>query len=261
MVIRTFMKNDQLRWISIIFLIQQVGNGLIIGGIGSTYIYFEFGYEGGLYSLFSTIGMAATAFLMIFYPMISSRINRKPLMNIMAAISVVGYIFMLLSRVIPSLGFALLVLGYMLSNFGQYSYYLIMMISIINTVEYNEYKNGTRDEAIIASVRPFMTKMSSAVIVILTTLSYMIFGVTNYTNQISDFESASAAGLITEAEKLASIQEVVGSVQAGQSLGLLIFMTIIPCALMLISNYLYQKKYKLDEAEYERICKAIEEAK
>ena len=261
MVIRTFMKNDQLRWISIIFLIQQVGNGLIIGGIGSTYIYFEFGYEGGLYSLFSTIGMAATAFLMIFYPMISSRINRKPLMNIMAAISVVGYIFMLLSRVIPSLGFALLVLGYMLSNFGQYSYYLIMMISIINTVEYNEYKNGTRDEAIIASVRPFMTKMSSAVIVILTTLSYMIFGVTNYTKQISDFERASAAGLITEAEKLASIQEVVGSVQAGQSLGLLIFMTIIPCALMLISNYLYQKKYKLDEAEYERICKAIEEAK
>ena len=261
MVIRTFMKNDQLRWISIIFLIQQVGNGLIIGGIGSTYIYFEFGYEGGLYSLFSTIGMAATAFLMIFYPMISSRINRKPLMNIMAGIAVVGYVFMLLSRVIPAFGFALLVLGYMLSNFGQYSYYLIMMISIINTVEYNEYKNGTRDEAIIASVRPFMTKMSSAVIVILTTVSYMIFGVTNYTNQISDFESASASGLITEAEKLASIQEVVGSVQAGQSLGLLIFMTVIPCALMLISNYLYQKKYKLDEAEYERICKAIEAGK
>ncbi len=147
------------------------------------------------------------------------------------------------------------------SNFGQYSYYLIMMISIINTVEYNEYKFGTRDEAIIASVRPFMTKMSSAVIVVLTTASYMIFGVTNYTNQISDFESASAAGLITEAEKLTAIKEVVGSVEAGQSLGLLIFMTVIPCALMLISNYLYQKKYALDEIEYERICKAIEAAK
>lgn len=260
-VIQTFVKNDQLRWISIIFLIQQIGNGLIIGGIGSTYIYFEFGYEGGLYSLFSTIGMAATAFLMIFYPAISKRINRKPLMNIMAAISVVGYVFMLASRVIPSLGFALLVLGYMLSNFGQYSYYLIMMISIINTVEYNEYKYGTRDEAIIASVRPFMTKMSSAFIVVLTTLSYMIFGVTTYTNQISEFESASAAGLITEAEKLTAIHEIVGSVEASQSLGLLLFMTLIPCALMLISNYLYQKKYTLDEAEYARICKEIEGAR
>ena len=260
-VLNTFVKNDQLRWIAVIFLIQQVGNGLIIGGIGSTYIYFEYGYEGGLYSLFSTIGMAATAFLMIFYPAISSKINRKPLMNMMAVISVAGYVLMVLSRVLPSIGFILLVRGYMVSNFGQYSYYLIMMISIINTVEYNEYKFCTRDEAIIASVRPFMTKMSSAFIVILTTVSYMIFGVTNYTNQISDFESASAAGLMTEAEKLIAIQEVVGSVKASQSLGLLIFMTLIPCALMLISNYLYQKNYKLDEAEYDRICKAIEAAK
>ena len=194
--------------------------------------------------------MAATAFLMIFYPVISSKIHRKPLMNIMAAISVVGYILMILSRVIPSVGFGLLVLGYMLSNFGQYSYYLIMMISIINTVEYNEYKFGTRDEAIIASVRPFMTKMSSAVIVVLTTASYMIFGVTNYTNQISDFESASAAGLITEAEKLTAIKEVVGSVEAGQSLGLLIFMTVIPCALMLISNYLLQNRCSCTEFRY-----------
>lgn len=260
-VFNTFVKNDQLRWIAVIFLIQQVGNGLIIGGIGSTYIYFEYGYEGGLYSLFSTIGVAATAFLMIFYPAISRKINRKPLMNVMAGIAVVGYVLMILSRMIPAVGFALLVVGYMLSNFGQYSYYLIMMISIINTVEYNEYKNGTRDEAIIASVRPFMTKMSSAVIVILTTVSYMIFGVTNYTNQISDFESASAAGTITEAEKLTAIQEIISSVEPGQSLGLLIFMTVIPCALMLLSNYLYQKKYKLDEVEYERICKAIEAAK
>ena len=59
--------NDQLRWIAVIFLIQQIGNGFVLGGIGSTYIYLQFGYEGGLYSLFSTVGVAATAFLMIFY--------------------------------------------------------------------------------------------------------------------------------------------------------------------------------------------------
>ena len=53
-------------WIAGIFLIQQIGNGLVLGGIGSTYIYFTFGYNGGLFSLFNTVGMAATAFLMIF---------------------------------------------------------------------------------------------------------------------------------------------------------------------------------------------------
>ncbi len=257
-VVKTILHNDQLRWIAVIFLIQQVGNGIAIGGIGSTYIYFEYGYEGGLYSLFTTVGMSATAFLMVFYPMISKKINRKPLMNLMAIISVIGFIFMILSRSIPSIGFLLLTVGYMLSNFGLYCYYLVMMISIINTVEYNEYKNGTRDEAIIASVRPFMTKMASAIIVMITTGSYVLLGVTNYTNQISDLESATATGFITEAEKLTAIETIIKGVERGQSFGLLLCMTILPCILMLLSNFLYQKKYNLDESEYARICRELE---
>lgn len=253
-VFHTIAKNDQLRWIALIFLIQQVGNGIAVGGLGSTYIYFEYGYAGGLYSLFTTVGMSATAFLMIFYPAISRKINRKPLMNIMAVISLVGFALMLLSKALPAVGFPLVTAGYMLSNFGLYSYYLVMMISIINTVEYNEYMTGHRDEAIIASVRPFITKMSSAVIVVITTVSYILSGVTDITNQISDLESAAAMGTIAEAEKLASIQSVMAGVSEGQKMILLLCMTILPCVLMLVSNVLYQKKYKLDEAEYARIC-------
>ena len=256
-IFSTIKENDQLRWISLIFLIQQIGNGLVVGGLGSTYIYFEFGYEGGLYSLFTTVGMSATGILMIFYPVISKKLHRKPLMTIMAVISVIGYVLMIVSRLIPAGNFAVLMIGYMLSNFGQYCYYLVMMISIINTVEYNEYKTGKRNEAVIASVRPFMTKMSSAIIVIITSVSYMIFGVTNYTNQISDLESASAAGTITELEKITAIQQVISGVEVGQTWGLLLCMTILPCALMLLSYFLYKKKYTLDEAEYERICKEI----
>ena len=253
-VFHTIAKNDQLRWIALIFLIQQVGNGIAVGGLGSTYIYFEYGYAGGLYSLFTTVGMSATAFLMIFYPAISRKINRKPLMNIMAVISLVGFALMLLSKAVPAVGFVLVTAGYMLSNFGLYSYYLVMMISIINTVEYNEYMTGHRDEAIIASVRPFVTKMSSAVIVVITTVSYILSGVTDITNQISDLESAAAMGTIAEVEKLASIQSVMAGVSEGQKMILLLCMTILPCVLMLVSNVLYQKKYKLDEAEYARIC-------
>ena len=257
-IITTIKENDQLRWISIIFLIQQIGNGIVVGGLGSTYIYFVYGYEGGLYSLFTTVGMSATAFLMIFYPTISKRLHRKPLMSIMAVISVVGYVLMLVSRFVSGdFGFWVLVIGYMLSNFGQYCYYLIMMISIINTVEYNEYKTGNRDEAVIASVRPFLTKMSSALIVVITSVSYMLFGVTDYTNQISDLESAAASGTMTELEKITSIRQVISGVSSGQTWGLLLCMTVIPCVLMLISYFLYQKKYTLDEAEYDRICKEI----
>lgn len=260
-VISTIRGNDQLLWISLIFLIQQVGNNLIVGGVGSTYIYLTFGYSGGLYSSFSTIGMLATAVLMVFYPAISRKIHRKKLMSIMMGMSTVGYVLMLVSGFLmggSDLCFAVLTLGYMLSNFGQYGFYLVMMISIINTVEYNEYKHGTREEAIIASIRPFFTKMGSALVVAITSISYVVFGVTNYTNQISDLESAAASGLITEAEKLSSIEAVIAGIQGNQSGGLLLCMVVIPFVLMFISYLLYRKHYILDEEEYDRICKVIE---
>ncbi|MCF0137609.1 MAG: MFS transporter [Oscillospiraceae bacterium] len=259
-IIRTIGGNRQLLWISVIFLIQQVGNGFIISGIGGTYIYFDFGYNGGLVSLFSIIGMSATAFLMIFYPAISRRIKRKPLMTITLVISLVGYALLLAAALLlPStmLKFWVVVMGYLLSNFGQYCFYLIMMISIMNTVEYNEYINGQRDEAIIASMRSFITKLSSAFIVLITNASYLIFGVTNYTNEISVFENQCQMGLISEAEKLAGISGVISGVSGFQTTGLLLCMALLPCILMLLSYLLYRKHYILDEEEYDRICTEI----
>ena len=262
-IFSTIFNNDQLRWIVLIFLIQQIGLNLVLGGIGSTYIYFEFGYEGGLYSLFTTVGMSATAFLMIFYPAISRRIHRKKLMKLMAVISCAGYVLMLAGGLAlgGTVKFVFIVLGYMLSNFGQYGYYLVMMISIINTVEYNEYISGTRDEAIIASLRPFITKLSSALVVAVTSATYVIFGVTGFTNQISTLEQACTQGLISEADKLSQIAAALSGVSRVQSVGLLMSMTVIPCALMLISYFLYKKKYILDEDEYERICAELERRK
>ena len=185
-------------------------------------------------------------------------------MSIMMVVSTVGYVMMLLSGFLlkgSGLSFPVLTVGNMLSNFGQYGFYLVMMISIINTVEYNEYKHGTRDEAIIASIRPFFTKMGSALVVVITSISYVVFGVTNYTNQISDLESAAASGLITEAEKLSSIEAVIAGIQGNQSEGLLLCMVVIPFVLMFISYLLYRKHYILDEEEYDRICKVIEARK
>ena len=265
-IVGTIAGNDQLLWIALIFLIQQIGNGLALGGLGSTYLYFELGYEGGYYSNFSTFGLAATAVLMIFYPSISKRINRKPLMGIMTVVSAVGYVVMLAVAMLvpssnPGLKCWLFTVGYMAANFGQYSFYLIMMISILNTVEYNEFKTGERDEAIIASLRPFLTKMASAFIAIITYASYMLFGVISYTNQISDLEQQTSMGLITEADKLSQIGTVIANVQSGQRFGLLMCITVVPFIFMLVSYLLYKKHYNLDEEYYDEICAKISSAR
>lgn len=258
----TITGNDQLRWIALAFLIHQIGNGLAVGGLASTYIYLDFGYSGGLYSIFNTVGMLATAVLMIFYPAISRRITRKALMSRMILISAAGYALTVLSGFLPTtIRFWAITIFNMFANFGQYSFYLVMMISIINTVEYNEYLHGVRDEAIIASLRPFLTKLGSALIVALTSLSYLVFRVTACTNQISRLESDASLGVITEAEKLTSIEGVLSTVQAWQTRGLFLCITLVPFLFMLCSYLIYRKRYNLDEDRYTAICAELSQRK
>ena len=268
-IITTITGNDQLLWIALIFLLQQIGNGIVMAGVGQTYIYVEYGYEGGFFTLFQMLGMVVTAFLMVFYPAISRKCPRKKLMRQLMGIGVVGYAVMLLPSLLLKTGamrvagfdlkFLLLTLGYMLANFGQYGFYLIMMISIMNTVEYNEYRHGTRDEGIVSSLRPFLTKLASALTVAIANISYIVFNIIHYTNGIADLEQAASAGEITAEQKAEEITTLLSGVQHGQSLGLLLVMTVLPCLLMFLSFLLYQRKYKLDEEEYARICMELAE--
>ena len=270
-IITTITGNDQLLWIALIFLLQQIGNGIVMAGLGQTYIYVEYGYEGGFFTLFQMLGMMVTAFLMIFYPTISRKTPRKKLMHLLMIISVIGYAVMLVPSLLLQTGamklagfdvkFLLLTLGYMAANFGQYGFYLIMMISIMNTVEYNEYKHGTRDEGIVSSLRPFLTKLASALTVAVANITYIAFNIIHYTNGIADLEQAASAGEITAEQKAEEISALLQGVQSGQSLGLLLVMTVLPCVLMLLSYILYQRKYTLDEAEYSRICAELEQRK
>lgn len=264
-IIGTITGNDQLLWISLIFLLQQIGNGIVMSGVGQTYIYVEFGYKGIFFTAFQMLGMFVTAFLMIFYPAISRHMNRKKLMDILMIVGLVGYAIMLLPGLLmPGAGmpkFILITVGYMLANFGQYGFYLIMMISIMNTVEYNELKHGTRDEGIVSSLRPFLTKLASALTVAIANVTYLTFHILEYTNGIAGFEQQANQGAIYSEQKADAITNLLQGVHHGQSVGLLLVMTVLPCALMFASYVLYKRRYKLDEAEYDRICAELEERK
>ena len=264
----TITGNDQLLWIALIFLIQQIGNGIVMAGVGSTYIYVEFGYQGGFFTVFQMLGMFVTGFLMIFYPAISRHLRRKKLMDVLMLVSLIGYALMLLPGLFMPKGlaavagfdlkFLVVTLGYMLANFGQYGFYLIMMISIMNTVEYNELRFGTRDEGIISSLRPFFTKLASALTIAIASGTYIVFGLLKYTNGIAEQEQLANQGLISSEQKAEAIDALLQGVQPGQVNGLMLVMTVLPLALMFLSYVLYKKHYTLDEAEYDDICRQLE---
>ena len=133
-----------------------------------------------------------------------------------------------------------------------------MMISIVNTVEYNQLKTGHRNEAIITSMRPLLTKMGSALVVAITSLTYILFSVTEKTNQISSFEQQAQVGQITDTARMEGIRGVIAGVSSSQTNGLLLAMVLIPLVFGFASYVLYQKLYKLDEKTYEDICRQLE---
>lgn len=265
-IISTMKNNDQLMWCMVIFLCYSVGNGLIGGGLGVNYIYFEFGYNGLLFTLFSALGAVAAGVVMIFFTPISKKYTRDQLMKVAAICAVGGYIMMLIiGLVVPSssiyLKFALLMIGNLFAFGGQGIYYLIMMICIANTVEYNEWKFGTRAEGIIFSVRPLVTKFGWAIIQLMVMIIFLLTGVRDYTNEISDIENGVAQGLIDAAEKSDLVKGVLQSVPSSKSTALLVCMTIIPAILAIISYYLYKKKFIITEEKYDEILEDLKARK
>ncbi len=198
---------------------------------------------------------------MIFYPAISRKFSRKTFLRALLYVAALGCLLMIVSGLaMPAnmVAFWTLTIGYMLLAFGLYGYHLVLMISIFNTVEYNELKKGSRREGIITSIRPFITKLACALVVVITSLCYLIFRVTDFTNKIAGFEQAANQNLITTEMKNAQIAEVIRNVGKGQSVGMLLFMVFVPLVLLLISYFLYVRFYKLDEEEYAKIVARLE---
>jgi melibiose permease/lactose/raffinose/galactose permease len=166
---------------------------------------------------------------------------------------------MLLSGLLVPAGmvkFALLILTNVFVFGGQSVYYLVIMICIANTVEYNEWKTGARAEGIIFSVRPFITKVGWALINLLNLVIFLLSGVREYTNRIADFENAAAKGL-DEAAKKVGIEAVLASIPPGKNAALLACMTVIPAVLALASYALYRRKFTITEERYEQILEDL----
>lgn len=267
---RIIVKNDQLMWCSLVMLLFNVGTNVVVGGLSTFYIYFEFGYNGGLVTAFG-IGFAIVSTLFtLIYPWLSKKIGRNKVLYSTGIAIVVGYMLILtLGLAIPSaamassLGiakFAVLTIAYTVAGWGQ-GFYMIMVINMANTVEYNEWKTGSREEGLIFSLRPFTAKLGSALMQGLVSIVLIAAGVLTTTNAISDLENQQASGLISPENKLEQITQIISGVSTQSKSILLACMCLIPVVFIIVALLIYKKKCKLDEARLAEIMKDIEDRK
>ena len=175
----TIRKNDQVLWMTLSMLFYNVGSNLLVGLAYNLY-YLEIGYDGNaivFIAIFGIFNIAAQA----FYPKLAQKLGRKKLQTWSIIVACFGYLGIALlgwTNILPFNLITLSIFGVFVFV-GQALFYMASIINMTNCVEYNEYKRGERNEAVVSTLRPFMAKFADALkygIVTLVLTVSMVYG-------------------------------------------------------------------------------------
>lgn len=267
---KTIAKNDQLLWCALIMLIFSIGTGVVGGGLLTMYVYFEFGYEGG-YTLLIGLGYGILSTLFTAtYPWLSKKFGRNKILYSAGIATIFGFALMLIFALAIPTGapkssewfakFILIAVAYAIIGYGA-GFYMIMVINMANTVEYNEWKYGQRNESLIFSLRPFTAKLSSALTQALVIGVYAVASITTYTNAISNIENEASKNLITNKVKMEKITGIINKVSLQDRQILVSCMCIIPIVFMIVALIIYKKKCTLSETRLAEMVRETEARK
>lgn len=261
-LIKIIFSNDQLLWVALIMLVVNLA-GAVVTTFVTNYFYLEFGYEGSNVTMFTTFYAAASGIVFFIYPIISKRLPRFRLALVALLCACGGCAALLITGFFVPQGvkFWLYCVEALVIGFGYSLFYMVVTICLMNTIEYNEYKTGERNEGIIFSVRPFMAKMSSALQKLITMVTYLAIGMLAITNGISDLEQQANLGYITEEQKLTGVQAVLDDADGYMVVVLRLIIGITPIILMTIGYLVMVKKTKIDEKQYDHMIAEIEKRK
>lgn len=276
--------NDQLRVTVIVILIYYLGS-CILNAFGLNYFYFLYGYEKGgtIQFIFTVVYALGTIIAQVLFPLLSKKFNRNQLFFWSFLLLAIGYgVFYIYQLPVgagitlgPTLNsiFDILILCF-LGIFifaGQGLFYLILLVMMANTIEYNEWQSGDRKEAMIFAFRPLTAKLASALQAGVVAATLAVTGLYAISSGISDvelnrglgigaFEGMTDQGEMTSlAQKLA--QEQIDQVTYVQIIGLKSAMCLLPLLLFVISFVLIKTFYKIDEKTYRNMCDEIEKRK
>lgn len=226
-VFKVLTKNDQLLWTAIAYLVYGIGINIV-----NNFNLYYFIYVIGDATKFSGLGVINTVIGLLAvaaFPVLTTKFSRRKLFFASIAIMVVALVIYALSG--TNVYMALFGAG--LFALPQPLIFLVVLMTITDSVEYGQLKLGHRDEAVCLCVRPLVDKFAGAVSSGIIGLVAIWVGMTG---------GASSAGITPE--NLFHFQLV---------------MFAAPIVLMVIATFLYRAKVTLTEAEHARIVAKLEE--
>ena len=224
-VFKVLLKNDQLMWLSLSYILFAIA---YVATTATLILHFTFVIgQAGLYSITGIVGFAGSIVLVPLFPVLAGKFGRRKVLTGAIFSMLIGYIFFAggSSTAVTIFGLIFLTTPYQLV-------FLSVLMTITDSVEYGQWKNGVRNEAVTLAMRPLLDKIAGA-----------------FSNGIFGFV-AIAAGM-------------TGSVyNAGAHYGVGIFkfyVFLVPAVLMIISLAIYLWKVKLTEKRHQEILAELEE--
>jgi len=187
---KTIARNDQVLWMTLSMLFYNIGSTMLIA-LAANLLYMEVGYNGTLYFYVVVAYGVTMVAVNALYPALVNRLGRKRLQNWSILLAVVGYALIALLGWLPVLPFSIapLCAFIIMVSAGQSLFYMSCIINMANCVEYNDYKHGERNEAVVSTLRPFMAKFAAAMHTLIVTLVLTISGTFLLSQSISTLET------------------------------------------------------------------------
>ena len=255
---KIFTRNDQLIPAGIASLLFNIGTNLLLM-FGMNFFYFEFGYsEGGnLVFLFTVMYGLGTLLSQIAFPLFTKGMTRRQILRLITIVIGAGYLILLLTGyALPKSRILINISGFVIF-FCQGLFNLVLLVMLNNTIEYDEYKFHERHDSIISTVRSFSAKLSTAINQGIVNLVLIISGIYAISQSVSALEVKAGTGEMTSWEVLTLADQYISGVTGGQLFVLRLGITLIPFIALVAAWLILEKKYKIDEKEYERICSEL----
>lgn len=244
------IQNDQLVVMTIVLLLHTVSSEIFVA-FGLNFFYFNFGYGGELLTIFTVIFGLGTLSSLAAFSFMSKKLKHMQIIKIAAVILGSGYILFFLTGTLIPMNIATLFGGGFMVFFGISLFYVVIIVMTANTIEYNEYNTGMRNESIIFAVRPLMTKIGAALQQSIVTGILVVSGILKISSRIADLEIAKSEGGLQDISAAADaiLSEGTDSMMMFIRLG----MVAVPFICMLAVFILLSKKYKIDEEYFENL--------
>lgn len=255
---KILFENDQLIVVAIALLLHTIAIELFLA-FGLNFFYFEFGYGGVQLTIFTVFFALGTLAALGIFPILTKYYNRMKIITIGTIISMIGYvIFLSLGYIIPMIEFILYTSAFLIF-FGLNLFFVVLVVMTANVIEYNQLKTGERNESIIFSIRPFMTKLGAAIQQGIVTIVIVLSGVFVYSQKVAELEIQKSQGLMRDITMQAN--SILANATPKMLLMIRIGMGLVPMISILLSYILIKRKYKITEEKYNEILLDLEKVR